>query len=56
VITKTDLLPWIPFDVNEFRRLVRGLNPDIRIFEVSCVSGAGLDQWIEWLIELTSTD
>jgi hydrogenase nickel incorporation protein HypB len=55
VITKTDLLPWIPFDVSEFRRLVRSLNPEIQIFEVSCVSGAGLDQWIEWLIELTST-
>ena len=53
VISKTDLLPWIPFDMDEFRRLVRGLNPDIRIFEVSCVSGQGLDAWAEWLIELT---
>lgn len=54
VINKTDLLPYIPFDMAEFQRLVRGLNPDIPIFEVSCVTGAGMDEWTDWLIELTS--
>ena len=54
VINKTDLLPHIPFDLTEFRRLARGLNPRIRIFEVSCVTGAGLDEWAEWLIERTA--
>jgi len=54
VVTKTDLLPWVPFNLAEFRRLVRGLNPDIRLFEVSCVSGAGLDEWVQWLMELTA--
>ena len=53
VITKVDLLPWIPFDRAEFRRLVRSLNPSIRLFEVSCISGAGLGEWIAWLLELT---
>jgi hydrogenase nickel incorporation protein HypB len=54
VITKTDLLPWVPFNLAEFRRLVRGLNPDIRLFEVSSVTGAGLDEWVQWLMELTA--
>ena len=53
VISKTDLLPWVAFDVAKFRRLVEGLNPAIRIFEISCVDGTGLDEWIEWLIDLT---
>lgn len=53
VINKVDLLPYIPFDMPAFRRLVRGLNPDIRLFEVSCVTGAGLEAWAQWLIELT---
>jgi hydrogenase nickel incorporation protein HypB len=53
VITKTDLLPWVPFDLSEFRRLVRSLNPRIRLFEVSCVTGMGLDEWAQWLVELT---
>lgn len=54
VISKTDLLPYIPFDMAEFRRLVRSLNPKIRIFEISCVTGAGLDEWVQWLSELTA--
>ena len=53
VINKIDLLPWIPFDVGEFRRLVQSLNPRITMFEVSCTTGAGMDQWVEWLIERT---
>ena len=50
VISKADLLPYIPFDLDEFRRLVRSLNPDIAIFVVSCTTGAGMDEWIEWLL------
>jgi len=56
VINNADLLPAIPFDGSEFRRLVRGLNPDISIFEVSCLTGAGLDEWVEWLTERTARD
>ncbi len=55
VINKTDLLPHLPFDTAEFQRLARSLNPDIRIFEVSCVTGEGLDAWSEWLIQLTES-
>ena len=39
VLTKIDLLPYVPFNRAEFRRLVTSLNPCIRIFELSCVSG-----------------
>ena len=49
VITKSDLVPYIPFNVGEFERLVRGLNADITIFQTSCVSGVGLDSWLAWL-------
>jgi len=52
VINKIDLLPYLEFDVAAFRELVAGLNPKARIFEVSCKTGAGLDQWVEWLIGL----
>lgn len=55
VINKTDLLPHLPFDTDEFRRLAESLNPDVRIFEVSCVTGEGLDTWSEWLIQLTES-
>ena len=31
-----------------------GLNPEARVFEVSCTTGEGLEEWAEWLIELRS--
>jgi hydrogenase nickel incorporation protein HypB len=42
VITKTDLLPYVTFDVEKVRRSARAANPAVEIFEVSAVSGAGL--------------
>ena len=42
VITKTDLLPYVTFDVEKVRRAARAANPAVGIFEVSAVSGAGL--------------
>jgi len=54
VINKMDLLPAISFDVQEFRRLVNTLNPGIPIFEVSCVTGEGLEEWAQWLIDLAA--
>ncbi len=51
VITKADLKPYIPFDGQEFRKAVAGINPDARIFEVSCVTHEGIGEWCEWLTE-----
>jgi hydrogenase nickel incorporation protein HypB len=49
VINKIDLLPYLKFDVEAFKALVRGLNPEIEIFTVSCVTGEGMDAWTTWL-------
>jgi len=49
VINKIDLLPHIEFDVASFRKTVEGLNPDVKIFEVSCKTGDGIDAWCSWL-------
>ncbi|MBC7236074.1 MAG: hydrogenase nickel incorporation protein HypB [Chloroflexi bacterium] len=53
VVNKIDLLPYIPFDMDEFQRLVRTLNPQVAIFPLSCVTGEGMDAWIHWLLGLT---
>jgi hydrogenase nickel incorporation protein HypB len=55
VINKIDLLPYLPFDVEAFKALVRGLNPEIEIFAVSCVSGEGMDEWTTWLRNLVGS-
>lgn len=49
VINKVDLLPYVHFDVEAFRKLVTGMNPDASIFEVSCETGQGIQDWAEWV-------
>jgi hydrogenase nickel incorporation protein HypB len=49
VLNKIDLLPFVPFDIQAARENARKINPQIRIFEVSCTTGEGLDQWCLWL-------
>jgi hydrogenase nickel incorporation protein HypB len=51
VVNKIDLLGMGDFDPVELRRTVRGMNPEITIFEVSCRTGEGLDEWTRWLEE-----
>jgi hydrogenase nickel incorporation protein HypB len=49
VINKLDLLPYVDFDLAHFRKIIKGLNPEVRIFEVSCKTGEGLEAWCSWL-------
>lgn len=49
VINKIDLLPLLDFDITAFRQAVTGLNPDVKIFQVSCKTGEGIEEWISWL-------
>jgi hydrogenase nickel incorporation protein HypB len=50
VINKIDLLPYINFRMDYFQRGVEALNPGVVTFPVSCRTGEGLDQWMDWLI------
>jgi len=52
VINKIDLLPHLDFDLQAFQKLVKGLNPNARIFQVSCKTGQGIDEWAAWLAGL----
>ena len=49
VMTKTDLLPYVPFDVDLAMRNARAVNPDLQFFEVSGLKGDGLDSWFDFL-------
>ncbi len=51
VINKVDLLPYVHFDVAAFRKLVTGMNPDVAIFEVSCETGQGIEEWAGWVAQ-----
>jgi len=49
VLNKIDLLPYVRFNVDRFRRGVEILNPGVHFFLVSCTTGEGLAAWLEWL-------
>jgi hydrogenase nickel incorporation protein HypB len=54
ILNKTDLLPYINFNLEYFRQGVEMLNPGVSIFPLSCKTGEGFEPWIEWL--KTKTD
>jgi len=49
LINKIDLLPYLDFSVTSFTKAVSGLNPEVKIFQVSCKTGQGLEGWFSWL-------
>lgn len=51
VINKTDLLPYIRFDMDYFRKGVELLNPGLVTFPVSCATNEGLAAWTDWVAQ-----
>lgn len=49
ILNKTDLLPYVDFDVKKAEKFARRLNANLDIFEVSCRTGDGLEKWYDWL-------
>jgi len=54
ILTKIDLLPYVQFDVQKCLEYARQVNPEIQIFQVSATTGAGLENWYEWLSKKVS--
>jgi len=51
VVTKTDLLPHVTFNMTRVRDEVRSLNPAATVLELSARTGQGMDRWIALLEE-----
>jgi hydrogenase nickel incorporation protein HypB len=50
VLNKIDLADLVDFERDFFYKSVRALNRHAPIFEVSCRTGAGLEEWAHWLL------
>ena len=50
LMNKIDLLPYVDFDVKRAREAVLRVNPHIKIFEISCQTKEGLDNWFKWIL------
>lgn len=51
ILNKTDLLGVCPFERESFLAAVTQLNPEVSVFEVSCLTGEGIQAWGSWLEE-----
>ncbi len=49
VINKIDLEPYIPAKASLMKKNALTINPDLSTFEVSCLTEAGLDKWLDWI-------
>jgi len=49
ILNKTDLLPYIDFNIDYFKRGIEALNPGAAFFPLSCKTGEGFDKWVDWL-------
>ena len=49
VVSKSDLLPYLPFSVDAAVKDARDINPDLEVLEVSSLNGDGMDAWCRWL-------
>ena len=50
VINKTDLLPYVDFDVAQCVAYARRVNPAIEVLQLSATRGDGLADWVDWLL------
>ncbi|MCW8908582.1 MAG: hydrogenase nickel incorporation protein HypB [Sedimenticola sp.] len=49
ILNKTDLLPYLDFDVEKCIEYARRVNPDIEVLQLSAKSGDGMQAWYEWI-------
>jgi len=51
VLTKTDLLPYLPFQLDACLGYLRQVNGTLPVFQLSALTGDGLDDLVTWLVE-----
>jgi hydrogenase nickel incorporation protein HypB len=49
IINKTDLIPYVNCDLRTLKNNALQINPELKVFEISCFTGAGIPVWCDWL-------
>jgi hydrogenase nickel incorporation protein HypB len=49
LLNKTDLLPYVDFDVREYASGLRKVTPDALLLQLSATTGDGMQAWYDWL-------
>jgi hydrogenase nickel incorporation protein HypB len=50
VVSKADLLPYVPFSVEAVTKDARDVNPTIEVLTMASIKGQGMEEWCSWLI------
>jgi hydrogenase nickel incorporation protein HypB len=50
LINKIDLLPYLKFNTTAFCQTIKGMNEGVEIFQISCATGQGIQEWVSWLL------
>jgi len=56
ILNKIDLLPYVPFDIEQACANARTIQPGIDILRTSCTTNSGIADWITWLNLVTATE
>jgi hydrogenase nickel incorporation protein HypB len=51
IINKIDLLDYVEFNVDTVKQNALSINAKLKIFEMSCKTGEGLNEWVDWLYQ-----
>ena len=51
LVSKADLLPYVPFSVEAVTKDAREVNPNLDVISISTLNGDGVDDWCNWLKE-----
>ena len=49
IINKVDLLPYLPASVDTLEKNALSINPQLKVFRTSCITGEGITEWCNWL-------
>lgn len=50
LISKADLLPYVPFSVDAVIKDAREVNYELEVLQVSSLTDEGIDEWCDWLL------
>lgn len=51
IINKIDVMEYFDFDIPLCTEYVKKLNPNVKIFPISAVTGEGVEEWAKWLYD-----
>jgi hydrogenase nickel incorporation protein HypB len=51
IVSKADLLPYVPFSVEAVTQDARDINAGLEVITISALKGEGLEAWGDWLVK-----